>query len=197
MRRGYTAAEYRREAERLYAAFPDCAITTDVIVGFPGETDADFAASCRFADELGFAKVHVFPFSPAPARRRRDTAGGRGGKGRPRPEMLALASGAQERYLARWIGRTLPVLFERAKDGAARATPPITSLSRCGQNPTYITKSSPCGSCPPRVENAKENCCHEQDNPLLPSSYPYTMNRRSSRRRQRSARRAGRHVRGL
>ncbi len=81
--------------------------------------------------------------------------------------MLALASGAQERYLARWIGRTLPVLFERAKDGAARATPPITSLSRCGQNPTYITKSSPCGSCPPRVENAKENCCHEQDNPLL------------------------------
>ena len=121
MRRGYTAAEYRREAERLYAAFPDCAITTDVIVGFPGETDADFAASCRFADELGFAKVHVFPFSPragTPAAQMPQVdAAVKAARVR---EMLALASGAQERYLAGWIGRTLPVLFERVKDGAAR-----------------------------------------------------------------------------
>ena len=121
MRRGYTAAEYRREAERLYAAFPDCALTTDVIVGFPGETEADFQDSFDFVDGLGFAKIHVFPFSPRAGTPAADMpqvdASVKSDRVR---KMLALAKRAQERFLARYVGRTLPVLFERAQAGEAR-----------------------------------------------------------------------------
>lgn len=63
MNRRYTAAEYRALAEQIHTLFPDAALTTDVIVGFPGETDADFEETCRFVQEIGFAKVHVFPYS--------------------------------------------------------------------------------------------------------------------------------------
>lgn len=66
MRRPYTAESYSRLLDRVRAAVPGVAITTDVIAGFPGETDADFADSLAFVAAAGFAKVHAFPFSPRP-----------------------------------------------------------------------------------------------------------------------------------
>ena len=63
MRRGYTLAQYRRALELLRQRFDDPAITTDVIVGHPGETEDRFEASLKVYRELGFAKIHVFPFS--------------------------------------------------------------------------------------------------------------------------------------
>ncbi len=66
MRRPYTAESYARLLDRVRAAVPGVAITTDVIAGFPGETDADFADSLAFVAAAGFAKVHAFPFSPRP-----------------------------------------------------------------------------------------------------------------------------------
>jgi threonylcarbamoyladenosine tRNA methylthiotransferase MtaB len=66
MRRPYTAESYARLLERVRAAVPGVAITTDVIAGFPGETEAEFAESLAFVAEAGFAKVHAFPFSPRP-----------------------------------------------------------------------------------------------------------------------------------
>lgn len=63
MCRRYDTAEYRRVVGRLRAAFPGCSITTDIMVGFAGESDEEFRKSMAFADEIGFAKIHVFPYS--------------------------------------------------------------------------------------------------------------------------------------
>jgi tRNA-2-methylthio-N6-dimethylallyladenosine synthase len=66
MRRRYTADDYRRLAERLRAARPDLVLTTDLIVGFPGESDADFAASLALVREVGFVDAFSFKYSPRP-----------------------------------------------------------------------------------------------------------------------------------
>ncbi|MBQ6823492.1 MAG: tRNA (N(6)-L-threonylcarbamoyladenosine(37)-C(2))-methylthiotransferase MtaB [Clostridia bacterium] len=64
MNRHYTAEEYAEAARLLRSTFADCSITTDIIVGFPGETEQDFADSLSFAEESRFAKIHIFPYSP-------------------------------------------------------------------------------------------------------------------------------------
>ena len=66
MRRRYTAGEYQRLVERLRSARPDLAITTDLIVGFPGETDADFAATLALVREAAFVDSYSFKYSPRP-----------------------------------------------------------------------------------------------------------------------------------
>jgi len=66
MNRHYTTAEYAQLCARLRHHFPHCAITTDVMVGFPGETDEEFAASLRFVEEMDFSRVHVFAYSRRP-----------------------------------------------------------------------------------------------------------------------------------
>lgn len=63
MNRKYTVSQYRETADKLRAAFPGCSITTDIIVGFAGETDEEFIETVDFAREIGFAKIHVFPYS--------------------------------------------------------------------------------------------------------------------------------------
>jgi len=66
MKRGYTALEYKSIIRRLRAARPDISIGTDIIVGFPGETDADFEATMNIADEVGFDTSYSFIYSPRP-----------------------------------------------------------------------------------------------------------------------------------
>lgn len=63
MRRRYDTTQYAEVCEKLRATFPDCSITTDIMVGFTGETDAEFKESMAFAEKIGFAKIHVFPYS--------------------------------------------------------------------------------------------------------------------------------------
>lgn len=63
MNRKYDTAQYEAVVENLRKAFPGCSVTTDIIVGFPGETDEDFEQSMDFAEKIGFAKIHVFPYS--------------------------------------------------------------------------------------------------------------------------------------
>lgn len=63
MNRHYTTAEFEAVCDKLKAAFDDCSLTTDVMVGFPGETDEEFEQSLRFVERMGFSKVHVFPYS--------------------------------------------------------------------------------------------------------------------------------------
>jgi threonylcarbamoyladenosine tRNA methylthiotransferase MtaB len=64
MKRRYTSSGFLRRVERIKDTLDLPAFTTDVIVGFPGETEADFEATCRMVREIGFAKVHIFPYSP-------------------------------------------------------------------------------------------------------------------------------------
>lgn len=63
MRRRYTAAEFRDLVSRIYAAMPDAGLTCDVIVGFPGETEAQFQETVRLCEEARFVKIHAFPYS--------------------------------------------------------------------------------------------------------------------------------------
>lgn len=63
MNRKYDTEQYRHVADKLREVFPDCSITTDIIVGFPEETDEEFIETVDFVREIGFAKVHVFPYS--------------------------------------------------------------------------------------------------------------------------------------
>lgn len=63
MRRRYDTALFAHIADKLHSEFPNCSITTDVIVGFPEETDEEFAESVEFIKKIGFAKIHIFPYS--------------------------------------------------------------------------------------------------------------------------------------
>ena len=63
MRRRYTARDFEAACQLLRRHFPDCAITTDVICGFPGETEEDFMETLYFCQRIGFARIHVFPYS--------------------------------------------------------------------------------------------------------------------------------------
>ena len=64
MRRGYTTDDFRAAAERLRAAVPDVSLTTDIIVGFPGETVEDFERTAAFMDEIAFDNAFIFKYSP-------------------------------------------------------------------------------------------------------------------------------------
>ena len=63
MKRKYDKEQYKHVADKLRETFPNCSLTTDIIVGFPGETDDEFIESVDFIREIGFAKIHVFPYS--------------------------------------------------------------------------------------------------------------------------------------
>jgi threonylcarbamoyladenosine tRNA methylthiotransferase MtaB len=97
---------------------PDVAITTDVIVGFPGETEEEFRASYRFCREMDFARVHVFPFSPrtgTAAAKMRPVAGEAEKQTRMK-DMLALAKESENMFRRRFAGKTMPVLWEKRTD---------------------------------------------------------------------------------
>ncbi len=66
MRRGYTAGQYRRLVARIRQAVPEISLSTDVIVGFPGETEGQFEETLKLLAEIGFATVHVAAYSPRP-----------------------------------------------------------------------------------------------------------------------------------
>lgn len=66
MNRHYTAQEYYDLCVKLRENFKNASLTTDLMVGFPGETDEDFEESLRFCEKVGFEKVHVFPYSRRP-----------------------------------------------------------------------------------------------------------------------------------
>jgi threonylcarbamoyladenosine tRNA methylthiotransferase MtaB len=115
MRRRYTAADYLKAVALVRQAVPEAAVTTDVIVGFPGETEAEFRETLDFCREVGFARVHVFPYSARPGTAAASLAGQV-----PEPvkkarsvEMLALARQAARAFQNRFLGRTMEVLCEK------------------------------------------------------------------------------------
>lgn len=119
MRRPYTAERYGRLLERLRAAVPGVAVTTDVIVGFPGETAEEFEDSLATVAALGFAKVHVFPFSPRPGTAAAALPGEVSAPERHRrmARMIAVAERAEREFRAAHLGQRATVLWERPRDG--------------------------------------------------------------------------------
>ena len=119
MRRPYTAEAYLVLLGRVRAAVPGVAVTTDVIVGFPGETADEFAASLATVEAANFAKIHVFPYSPRPG----TTAAGMPDQVPPEEKkermarMLAAADRAEHAFRTAHLGTRQTVLWERPKDG--------------------------------------------------------------------------------
>ncbi|HKV10042.1 MAG TPA: tRNA (N(6)-L-threonylcarbamoyladenosine(37)-C(2))-methylthiotransferase MtaB [Thermoanaerobaculia bacterium] len=119
MRRPYTAESYLHLLERVRAAIPGVAVTTDVIVGFPGETDGEFAESLETVFAAGFAKVHVFPYSARPGTEAETMPGpvSPEEKKERTDRMLAAAARAEEAFRRAHLGTTATVLWEKPRDG--------------------------------------------------------------------------------
>lgn len=156
MNRHYTAARYREIAGALREKFPGCAITTDVITGFPGETPEEFAETCRFVREMGFAMVHIFPYSerrgtaaasmpdavPMEERRRRAAA------------LAEITAGSAQDFYQAQVGTVQMLLVEKKRepDWVRGYTPNYTPVRvRCTDDrrgellPVRITKAGPEG----------------------------------------------------
>lgn len=116
MNRHYTADEYRTIVRNLRAAFDNAAITTDIMVGFAGETEEEFAASLAFAKEIAFAKVHVFAYSRRPGTRAYDMGDQvtNAVKESRSHAMIRATTETQRAFFDTQVGRTEQVLFERA-----------------------------------------------------------------------------------
>lgn len=117
MNRKYTAEEYLDMLKRIRAKLPDCSITTDIIEGFPEETEENLEETKEFIKKAGFSKIHVFPYSerkgtaaaqmtqhPIPLREKRAK------------EVSIIADKLKESFEKRFVGRVLTVLFEQTKN---------------------------------------------------------------------------------
>ena len=116
MKRRYTAAFFAERCEMLRQSFPDCSITTDLIVGFPGETDTDFAQTLEFIRICDFSDIHVFPYSMrsgTPAADMPDQVP-LAVKNHRAEQVKMIAAQMSKRYREKFVGRTLEVLFEHA-----------------------------------------------------------------------------------
>lgn len=119
MNRKYNAEQYAEACERLRNAFPNVAITTDIIVGFPDETEEDFKESLAFAEKMKLDKIHTFPYSPkrgTPAAKMKNQISG-DVKSQRSKEMIALSDKMNIDFLNNNIGKTVPVLFEDMENG--------------------------------------------------------------------------------
>jgi tRNA-2-methylthio-N6-dimethylallyladenosine synthase len=116
MNRKHTIADYLELVARIRGARPDIAFSTDIIVGFPGETDADFAATIEVVERVGFAQAYAFKYSPRPG-----TPGAGLPAQVPEPVQLERLHALQDllfrqqtAFNSSCVGRTMPVLFERS-----------------------------------------------------------------------------------
>ncbi|MFA9381760.1 MAG: MiaB/RimO family radical SAM methylthiotransferase, partial [Acetanaerobacterium sp.] len=135
MNRHYTAAQYLALVKMIRASFDNSAITTDIMVGFPQETDGEFEESLAFVNAVGFAKVHVFAYSMR--------EGTRAAMIKEQIEqkiktmrshrMLQAAEHARGAFLSTQVGKTVPVLFE-ARNGGHFS----------GYSPNYTPVTLPC-----------------------------------------------------
>jgi threonylcarbamoyladenosine tRNA methylthiotransferase MtaB len=116
MRRKYTVEEYRETILKLHQALPGVAITTDMIVGFPGETEEQFLNGYRFVEELGMYQMHVFPYSKrtgTPAARMTDQVADDVKNDRV-SRLIGLSNRLTTTYASKYIGEVLEVIPERA-----------------------------------------------------------------------------------
>ncbi len=141
MHRRYTPAEFADFCEKARELIPGVHIGTDVIVGFPGETEEDFAVSLDFIEKMGFANIHRFIYSPRqgtaaaalPGRVHGDVARERSGR------LAAVAEKSAARFIRSQWGRELPVIFERESGGLLR-----------GWSDNYLAVTAPSGAFPVR-----------------------------------------------
>lgn len=115
MHRPYTTAKFKTLLADIKTRVPDIAITTDVIVGFPGETEADFETTCKFAESCGFSKMHIFPFSARKGTPAEKFAGAvTEAVKKERADILGRIDETMHKaFLQAMVGQTVEVLFEQ------------------------------------------------------------------------------------
>ena len=114
MNRKYTSAEYMNSVRLLKDAFDGVSLTTDVIVGFCGETDDEFAETCEFVRKVGFSKIHLFPFSPrkgTAAYKLEDLSGEI--KNRRMSEIKLIEKELEYSYRSEMIGKVFSIIIEK------------------------------------------------------------------------------------
>ena len=133
MNRHYTAAEYADLCAKLRRLFPDCTLTTDIMVGFPCETEDDHRQSLRFAETIGFEKVHVFPYSPRSGTRAAAMDGQvpKAVKEQRAAEMIAATNEIRQTFLQLQIGRSVDVLVEDGREGYTANYTPVHIEGDC------------------------------------------------------------------
>ncbi len=137
MNRKYDTLRYLQSIDLLREHFPRPGLTTDLIVGFPGETEAEFSTTLDFLRTCAFSALHIFPYS-----RRAGTPAAGMPDQVPRQEKeervrraAALAAELERTWLKSWVGETLPVLFEENRDGLWRGhAPHYTEVHAPGQD---------------------------------------------------------------
>ncbi len=119
MKRRYNVGDFRNAVHLLRDSIPDLAITTDVIVGFPGETEAEFAETETLCKDVCFARTHLFPYSPRPG----TAAASLPQRVDPKlvrarlAKMQEIARQSSQRFKEQFVGKVLPVLWERPVKG--------------------------------------------------------------------------------
>jgi len=115
MRRSYSLDQYQVTVNLVKDMVPGVAITTDIMVGFPGESDEEFEQSYSFCQQAGFASIHVFPFSPRPTtaaasmpEQTKDKV-----KQERNQRMLELSQSSRRNFCEQFLGQTMPVLWEK------------------------------------------------------------------------------------
>ncbi len=119
MKRRYTSADYKGVVALIRDSVPDVAITTDVIVGFPDETEAEFQETYDFCRQIQFARIHVFPYSPRPgtAAATMPQQVSEIVKKQRSQQMLALAKESAQSFQQGFLGKTTNVLWEQKAGG--------------------------------------------------------------------------------
>ena len=122
MNRKYDAARYYESVTLLRRYFHAPAITTDLIVGFPGETEEEFAQTLDFIQKCAFSAMHIFPYSKRPGTPAAKMPGQvlKAVKEERAHRASQVAQAMEQSYLAQFVGQTVEVLFEQQRDGAWR-----------------------------------------------------------------------------
>ena len=129
MKRSYSLYQYQRTVHLIRKMIPKVAITTDVMVGFPGESDEEFEQSYSFCLQAGFANIHVFPFSPRPDTAAAAMTGQVADKIKQErnQRMLELAQSSRRRFSEQFLGQTMPVLWEKETEPGSGTYSGLTS----------------------------------------------------------------------
>jgi threonylcarbamoyladenosine tRNA methylthiotransferase MtaB len=140
MRRRYSAGRYAERIRAVVERIPDCGIGVDVIVGFPGESDGDFLATCALVADLPLSYLHVFTYSERP-----DTLAARAasavdpGVRAERSRVLrGIGLRKKQEFYSRMVGKTVPVLLEADEEDGCR----------CGFTGNYVRVAVPAGDAP-------------------------------------------------
>ena len=117
MNRKYTTAEYKNNVETIRKFMPDAGITTDIIVGFPGETEEEFQETLEFVNTIKFSRIHVFKYSMREGTKAAEMSGQveESVKSQRSRELINLGNNLSKEFMNKFLGKDMPVLIETLK----------------------------------------------------------------------------------